>query len=120
MGKPADFDRSTINYSVDITQVAKRESYGEFTDVIDELRYNVILSCECDGKEYTKTIFRVSHFDLTEIDQYLTGNFIPFEWLNREAYNRWIYSIIEREGSLEALKDQAIESWFPTRIYITI
>jgi hypothetical protein len=120
MGMPTDFDRNSIEYSVQITQIAKRESYEEYVDVVDELRYNVILSCEHDGQPYTKTIFRVSHFDLTQMNQFLTGNFIPFDWLNKEVYNNWIYALIEREGSLEGLKDQAIESWFPSRVYINV
>jgi len=114
MGVPKDFDRNRVGYRVEVIQVAKRDTYEQFENVIDELRYNIILNCLIDGEEKTKSIFQVTHFDVSQIK-----DFIPFEQLTQSTYQKWAMDHIE-SSNIEQLKDQALEEWFPSRVYVNV
>jgi hypothetical protein len=114
MATPNDFDRSSIKYSIDVGQVAKREKHNGYENVIDELRYHIILECVIDGQMKSKKIFQVTHLDVDNIK-----DFVHFDSCNRTVLAKWASDHIE-QTNIEALKDQALEEWFPTRVYVNV
>jgi len=111
--------KNEITYNFEITQIGKIHVHGDFTNVIDELRYNVCLWLPKEHKEKaTKNlehkIIKVINLDISNLDN---KDFIPIEDITKDLCLQWIQKYIDKNENIDRLKKIAFETWFPNKSY---